>query len=76
MARGWESKSVEEQQDAAEARAAGRPPLTQAEQEIVALEHTRSHLLHEIAASCNPRFRDLKHRALAHVDAQIAALGK
>ncbi len=74
MARGWESKSVESQQDAAAARAAERAPLTDAEQALAALQHTRKRLLAEMAASGNPRFRDLKARALAHVDAKIAAL--
>jgi hypothetical protein len=74
MARGWESKSVESQQEAAEARKAERPPLSDIEQQILALEHTRKHVLDEIEASRNPRFRELKAKALAFVDGQIAAL--
>ncbi len=74
MARGWESKSVESQQEAAEARAAERPPLSDAEQQIAALDHTRKHILREIAESRNPRFQELKRKALDHVDAQIRAL--
>ncbi len=74
MARGWESKSVESQQEAAEARKAERPPASETEQQIAALEHTRKHLMDEIEASRNPRFRELKAKALAHVDAQLGAL--
>ncbi len=74
MARGWESKSVESQQEAAEARKAERPPLSNTEQLIQSLEHTRKHILDEMAASRNPRFLDLKAKALAHVERQISEL--
>jgi hypothetical protein len=71
VARGWESKSVESQQEAAEARAAERPPLTGAQQQLAALEHTRTRLRNEIEPSSNSRFRDLKGKALAHVEELI-----
>ena len=74
MARGWESKSVESQQEAAEARKPDRIPLSPREQQFSALQHARKHILDEIEASRNERFRALKAKALAHLDAQIAAL--
>ncbi len=74
MARGWESKSVESQQEAAEARAAERPPMTDVEQRLAGLEQTRVRILNEMEASGNARFRELKSKALAHVDGQIAEL--
>lgn len=74
MARGWESKSVESQQEAAEARQAERIPLSAVEQQIAALEHTRKHILDEIEASGHERFRELKRKALEFVDGQIAGL--
>ena len=76
MSRGWESKDVESQQEAALARASERPPLPASEQKIAAIEHTRRHIQDEIAASNNPRFRELKAKALAHIDRQIAELRK
>jgi predicted DNA-binding transcriptional regulator AlpA len=74
MARGWESKSVESQQEAAEAGSEKRAPLSALEQEIQALQLSRTHVLHEMAAGSNPRFRELKQRALLHLDAEIARL--
>jgi hypothetical protein len=74
MARGWESKSVESQQEAAEAKSEQRAPLTAVEQKIQALQLSRKHVLDEIAASSHPRFRELKQRALLHLDTEIARL--
>ncbi len=74
MARGWESKSVESQQEAAEEKSEKRAPLTAVEQKIQALELSRKHVLDEIAASSNPRFRELKQRALLHLENEIARL--
>jgi len=74
MARGWESKSVESQQEAAETRSQERAPLTAVEQKIQALELSRKHVLDEISVSTNPRFRELKQRALLHLDTEIARL--
>ncbi len=72
MARGWESKSVESQQEAADATSDSRTPLTAVEQKIQALQLSRKRILDESAASANPRFRELKQRALLHLDAEIA----
>ncbi len=74
MARGWESKSIESQQQAADDRTASRPPVTDLEQQMHALELSRTRIHAEIAASSNPRFRALKQRALDHLDTQVAAL--
>jgi hypothetical protein len=76
MARGWESKSVESQQEAAETRSEKRVPRTAVEQKIQALQLSRKHVLDEIAASSNPRFRELKQRALLHLDSEIDRLRK
>ena len=76
MARGWESKSVESQQAEAEDAKTARAPVSAREQQISSLQLTRKRLTREIEASTNPRFRELKGRALAHLDAQIEELSK
>jgi hypothetical protein len=47
--------------------------MTDREQRIEALELSRKHVLDEIAASANPRFRELKLKALKHLEQQIEA---
>jgi hypothetical protein len=74
MARGWESKSVESQQDAVDTHASDWAPLTDIEQQIHVLELSRKHVLDEMEASRNPRFVELKMKALRHLEGQIAAL--
>jgi len=76
MARGWESKSVESQQEAASTNREVHVPPTAVEQQIRSLDLSRKRLLHEIAASSSPRFRELKQRALLHLDQEIARLRK
>ncbi|MDP9169784.1 MAG: hypothetical protein M3N54_04145 [Acidobacteriota bacterium] len=79
MARGWESKSVEAQIEEREShnpvtgnnthKDAGR------EREIELLEMTRKRLEREIAFASSRRFREMKQRALSHVESQIKELG-
>jgi hypothetical protein len=76
MARGWESKSVESQQEEAEASSEKRVPLTPGQQKIRALQLSRKHVLDEMAHSSNPRFRELKRRALNHLEMEIARLAE
>jgi hypothetical protein len=45
------------------------------ERELEVLKLARKRLLHEMEGVSNPRFLDLKRRALAHVESSIAALG-
>jgi hypothetical protein len=80
MARGWESKSVEMQIEDRERKpvpsgnSAGDPAL---ERELEVLELSRKRLLAELEAvgdQGDHRFRTLKRRALAHVDAAISAI--
>ena len=81
MARGWESKSVEEQQDAASRERATRqaPPLSEAEkvraQQREGLRLARAHTVATLQTACNPRHRAMLEETLAHLDAQLAALG-
>jgi hypothetical protein len=78
MARGWESKSVEQQIEDREKLslpAGGNThPEAQRERELEVLELSRKHLLKELETITHPRLRELKQRALAHIETQIALL--
>lgn len=77
MARGWESKSVEMQIEDRENPAPKnlKPEDSALRREIELLELSRKRLLTELEAvgdHGDHRFRTLKRRALAHIEAQIA----
>jgi hypothetical protein len=80
MARGWESKSVEAQIDAAESQSRTAAPR-QTPEEIARLRKRESLILsrtrvsRELASSANPRYRAVLEKALADLNAQIEALG-
>lgn len=79
MARGWESKSVEDQQEAAQRRAGERvPAVTPAEadrrQQVEALRLSRARVLADLQRACRPAHRGMLEQALADVEARIAAL--
>jgi hypothetical protein len=80
MARGWESKSVEEQQEAAARDRAARqaPALSEADkaraQEREGLRLARARTLASLQGACNPRHRAMLEQTLAHLDAQLGAL--
>jgi hypothetical protein len=80
MARGWESKSVEMQMEEREKKpvASDNPAIDPAlQRELEVLELSRKRLLAELEAvgdQGDHRFRTLKRRALAHVDALIAVV--
>ena len=81
MARGWESKAVEEQiEAAASARSAAAPPPRDAEQaERLRLrqgvELSRKRVLQQLAGSPHPRHRRLLEEALADLEAKLSRLG-
>jgi hypothetical protein len=80
MARGWESKSVEAQIDAAvDHRGAGLENSPDPEtlelirkKESILLSRTR--VVREINSAQNPRYKDLLSKALADLDAQLSNL--
>jgi hypothetical protein len=81
MARGWESKSVEGQVDEFKSQA-GRKPRVQLtpqeaelfrQKELLAL--ARAGVERDLQSCQDPRRREQLGRALAHIDAQLAALG-
>jgi hypothetical protein len=80
MARGWESKSVESQIEAAETRAAlAKLTKLSAEEadrksQMESLQLSRKRVLHDIETSQNPRYRITLEAALKHLDDKIALL--
>lgn len=80
MARGWESKAVEEQvQEFQERDSAGRKiPLTPAQMESRrrrdVLLLSRSRVQKDLQSSQNPRHKEQLNHALADLDSQLAAL--
>ena len=81
VARGWESKSVEEQQSQAvsSSSAPAKPPLTPAQiasqRQRQGLLLSRQHVLQQFEAARNPRHREILQNALADLDRQLAQLG-
>jgi hypothetical protein len=78
MARGWESKSVEDQIDSAKADrdAQIEPRLTQQQREEGELKQSlrlsRAQTLRRLKAATNERYRAQLQSALDHLDAQLA----
>jgi len=79
MARGWESKSVEEQQaEASTPSSKARPRLTSQqlaiERQKQGLLLSRQRVLQQLEAAQNPNHRKMLENALADLDSQIALL--
>jgi hypothetical protein len=80
MARGWESKSVESQMEAAESRRGSAAARAKTEDQILrerereSLELTRKRVLKDIEAATHPRHRAQLEAALAHVEKRIQEL--
>jgi len=80
MARGWESKSVEDQVQNSQSKTSGEPKRqlapseaeTRRRREVLLLSRTRVQL--DLQGSQNPRYRDQLSRALADIESQLAAL--
>ncbi|MGH9503382.1 MAG: hypothetical protein ACRD20_11090 [Terriglobales bacterium] len=79
MARGWESKSVEEQQAAASTQVELKQQLTPEQaarkREREALGLARRSVLQRLQPVQNPRHREMLERALAELDSRLARLG-
>lgn len=79
MARGWESKSVEQQQDEAASnrgpqKARLAPEQIAKEQQQKMLELSRNRILQQLEAASNPQYRQMLESALADLDSKIAQL--
>jgi hypothetical protein len=79
MARGWESKSVEEQQS--EFAKSAFTEKAQVSEEarrrtaaVQSLRLQRARVAGELAQSENPRFLELKRQELEHLDRELAKL--
>jgi hypothetical protein len=78
LARGWESKSVEAQQDAAQSQQKAGRPVTreeaarQAERATLMLARTRA--LADLQQACAPAHRAMLEQAIADLDRRLAAL--
>lgn len=77
MARGWESKSVEQQQEERLEQRKASGPVMSAEQREQnrkrdGLVLARQRLVNELQAARNPRHRQMLSDSLAEVDRQLA----
>jgi hypothetical protein len=80
VARGWESKSVEEQQaEATSPKTKAARPLTHEERvrdrERQGLLLSRAHLLQQLEAAHHPRRQQMLQAAIADLDAKLTRLG-
>jgi hypothetical protein len=79
VARGWESKSVELQQDDAGSSQEPKRLLTPEQRAIESrkegLKLSRSRTLEQLQSAENPRYRTILEQALAVLDEQIVRLG-
>lgn len=75
MARGWESKSVEQQQDEAASKKEHGELLTPEQirerQRREGLELSRHRILQQLQVACNPRHRQMLEAALAELEKKL-----
>jgi hypothetical protein len=76
MARGWESKSVEDQIAELEQRSAAKgPELSESErarvQRIGGLKVARARVLQQLQGACDRRYRAQLEQSLAAIDAEL-----
>ncbi len=79
MARGWESKAVEDQQQQAESRTKAGKAVDPAEAaraaERATLQLARTRALADLQQACAPAHRAMLEAAIRDLDARIAKLG-
>ena len=81
MARGWESKSVESQQESSQTGTAGpsrhnnNKDGDDGARERQGLLLSRAYVLHQIESSSNERYTASLRKALADLDEKLARLG-
>lgn len=79
MARGWESKSVEEQQSQATEQtstpdAAQRAAKAEQLRKIQALRLNRARIREQLDRSSSERYKEMLQRELEHIDSQLSGL--
>jgi len=79
MARGWESKAVEAQQQDIESAKPPAPKITAEEaarrSERMTLQLARTRALADLQHACAPAHRAMLEQAIADLDQRIASLG-
>jgi hypothetical protein len=79
VARGWESKNIESQQQEASRRAPAKRPRTADELALVerrrSLDMMRARVAAELSRASAPAHRNMLEAALSALDRQLAALG-
>jgi hypothetical protein len=79
MARGWESKSVEQQQDLAASEKERKPALSpeaaERERQLTTLRLTRSRVEQQMKVARYERHRQMLEMELKALEEKIAALG-
>jgi hypothetical protein len=78
MARGWESKSIEQQQaDALDERKNARPPLSPSQQKLnrqrESLLLARKRLSAQLQTATRPEHRQMLQQSLAELDKQLSS---
>lgn len=77
MARGWNSKAVEEQMDITESKESelpqSSPEQQQRQRDRESLELSRSRVQQELAAATHPNYRTSLEAALGYLEEKIAA---
>lgn len=81
MARGWESKSVEQQQEQAtsaapEKRVQLTPEQIAAEQKRRGWQMSRQRVLQQLEVASNPRHRELLEKTLADLERKLGTAGE
>ena len=78
MARGWESKSVEDQQQEAQRPKTAAPPIDPAQAaraaERATLQLARTRALADLQQACAPAHRSMLEHAIRSLDERIAKL--
>ncbi len=80
MARGWESKSIEQQIEDARMSSNQGPTLSSAPDQVQLRQKReglllqRARILQEIATARNPRYREMLSEMLRHLDSQLESL--
>ena len=78
MARGWESKSIEEQQSEFGKNSERKQTLSAEEEQRVvrrqSLELNRARVLEQIKRSSNPRYTEMLNRELEQLDRELRLL--
>jgi hypothetical protein len=78
MARGWESKSIEAQQDQAARDRTRRPAMTDAQLAVEdkrrTLSLTKARAVDDLSRAVNPKHRRMLEQAIAAIDEQLTEL--